>query len=275
MGLTKFVFGAALFISFAFVVALMLAGLLVYQDSKQTGEILVNTTQSNSNGVTLTFSEIAKHSTSSDCWIIISNKVYDVASYLPNHPGSAAVITPYCGQDATVAFATKGGKGSHSSFASGLLDSYYLGDVNQNVAANTGSNSNQQPTNSPPASSNLPVADINLGNILLNAAEVAKHSTSSNCWCIISDKVYDLTSYINSHPGGVSAITSYCGQDATVAFATKGGKGSHSSFASSLLNSYYIGDLNQQISASTVQQRVVNSTSSTIPRSHENEFEDD
>ena len=81
---------------------------------------------------TISAQEVAKHSSSSDCWIIISNKVYNVSSYLRSHPGGAGTITPYCGKDATHAFDTKdlGGSGAnHSSRAYNHLDSIYVGDL--------------------------------------------------------------------------------------------------------------------------------------------------
>jgi len=38
--------------------------------------------------------------------------------------------------------------------------------------------------------------------------QVKANNTSSKCWSAINDKVYDLTNWINSHPGGPGAITS-------------------------------------------------------------------
>jgi predicted heme/steroid binding protein len=73
--------------------------------------------------------------------------------------------------------------------------------------------------------------------------EIAKHDQAGDCWVILSGKVYDLTSYIKKHPGGSSKITSNCGQDATVAFQSKGGGRGHSSLALSLLPGYFVGDV--------------------------------
>lgn len=86
-------------------------------------------------------------------------------------------------------------------------------------------------------------AKTNINQSELTQTSVSKHISSSDCWLIIKDKVYDVSTYINSHPGGSEAITSYCGKDATIAFETKGGSGSHSSNAYSILDGYYIGDL--------------------------------
>ena len=78
----------------------------------------------------------------------------------------------------------------------------------------------------------------------MTVSEVAKHNSQSDCYImIINSKVYNITSYINSHPGGLGFV-SYCGQEATQAFDTKGGRGQgHSDYAVQLLNDYYIADL--------------------------------
>lgn len=86
---------------------------------------------------------------------------------------------------------------------------------------------------------------------ILTVAEVAKHSSPSDCWFIVSNKVYNVTSYINSHPGGTMRITSNCGKDATQAYQTQGGKGSHSSSATAMLQTLYIGDLGATVQSNT------------------------
>ncbi len=84
------------------------------------------------------------------------------------------------------------------------------------------------------------------------SSQVSAHDTSSSCWIIILGKVYDVTNFLSSHPGGISAITPYCGKDATSAFQTHGyaGGANHSAYAYSLLPSYYIGDLSSSATAS-------------------------
>ena len=57
------------------------------------------------------------------------------------------------------------------------------------------------------------------GEMYYTAADVAGHSTSSDCWVIIFDVVYDLTNYLNRHPGGPSIIASKCGTDATSSYS--------------------------------------------------------
>jgi cytochrome b involved in lipid metabolism len=49
-------------------------------------------------------------------------------------------------------------------------------------------------------------------------ADVKKANTRAKCWSAIDGNVYDLTSWISSHPGGASAITFLCGTDGSNAF---------------------------------------------------------
>lgn len=73
--------------------------------------------------------------------------------------------------------------------------------------------------------------------------EVAKHAISSDCWIIISGGVYDVTSFIRSHPGGSEKLSSQCGKDATSVFESQDGQGSHSAAARNQLNRLKIGTL--------------------------------
>jgi cytochrome b involved in lipid metabolism len=93
-----------------------------------------------------------------------------------------------------------------------------------------------------------------LKGITLNAAEIAKHNTASSCWVILNNKVYDFSSYLNSHPGAPSTITPFCGTDGTAAFKDKGQTGGpdHSSYAYSLLSKYLLGNVGQTFSNGTV-----------------------
>lgn len=54
-------------------------------------------------------------------------------------------------------------------------------------------------------------------------AEVATHSSAESCYTVVSGIVYDLTSWIDQHPGGREAILSLCGTDGTAAFEAQHG----------------------------------------------------
>ncbi|MCX6744687.1 MAG: cytochrome b5-like heme/steroid binding domain-containing protein [Candidatus Parcubacteria bacterium] len=79
----------------------------------------------------------------------------------------------------------------------------------------------------------------------LTLAEIAKHNSGSSCWMIIDNKVYDFTNYLNQHPGSARTMLPYCGQDGTQGYTTKDKGQPHSSYANTLLQQYYIGDLNK------------------------------
>ncbi|KAG6896886.1 hypothetical protein C0992_005450 [Termitomyces sp. T32_za158] len=49
-------------------------------------------------------------------------------------------------------------------------------------------------------------------------AQVAEHNSANSCWVIIKKYVYDVTEFLNEHPGGASIILKYAGKDATEAY---------------------------------------------------------
>jgi len=71
--------------------------------------------------------------------------------------------------------------------------------------------------------------------------EITTHNTQNDCWLIIHDQVYDITSFIDVHPGG-KAIIQGCGKDATTLFENRPESGTaHSQKAIDLMPKYLIG----------------------------------
>ena len=246
-----------LFVFWVTVASVLTAG-LVFSEKKastKSDKTVLGMTKKENNSdqdIKLTTSEVAKHNSASDCWMIVSGKVYDFTSYMNSHPGGSGTIVPYCGKDGTSAFFDK----PHSSYAQTLLPDYYIGDLNSTIP---GKKSGQAASPTPdtklktaavpfktaavpvaaPPPAQLAVTQAPQGGSVLTAADVAKHSSASDCWMIVSGKVYNVTSYVGSHPGGVGTISSYCGKDGTSAFYGL----PHSQNAANILASYYIGDL--------------------------------
>jgi cytochrome b involved in lipid metabolism len=78
----------------------------------------------------------------------------------------------------------------------------------------------------------------------ITVQELSEHSKVSDCWIALDGKVYGVTDFIKTHPGG-NALLEGCGKDATELFETRpmGSGTPHSEDARDLLPNYYIGDL--------------------------------
>lgn len=50
---------------------------------------------------TFTFDEVQQHKSKESCWVILYGNVYDVTSFLPDHPGGSKIILQLAGADAT------------------------------------------------------------------------------------------------------------------------------------------------------------------------------
>ncbi|GMI75588.1 ARABIDOPSIS CYTOCHROME B5 ISOFORM E, cytochrome B5 isoform E [Hibiscus trionum] len=69
--------------------------------------------------------------------------------------------------------------------------------------------------------------------------EVANHNKIKDCWLIISGKVYDVTPFMDDHPGGGEVLLSATAKDATNDFEDIG----HSDDARDMMEKYYIGEI--------------------------------
>jgi len=146
----------SLFIFWAVTVAVTVAGLLSYNKAQITAlnsdgtAKIGNITGVDAEAATLALSktELAKHNSRQNCWLLISGKIYDVTNFIKQHSGGAGEIIPTCGTDATAAYASRGGTGSHSSSAQAMLAAYYIGDLNQTVTTSP-SNSASKAISSP------------------------------------------------------------------------------------------------------------------------------
>jgi len=75
---------------------------------------------------TFSAAEIACHRSCNSCWIVRNGRVYDVTSFLVDHPGGAESILEYTGQDVS-AVMKDASEHEHSEAAYELLESYFIG----------------------------------------------------------------------------------------------------------------------------------------------------
>lgn len=69
--------------------------------------------------------------------------------------------------------------------------------------------------------------------------EIRKHNHSKSTWVVLHQKVYDLTKFLEEHPGGEEVLREQAGGDATEDFEDVG----HSSDAREMSKTFIIGEL--------------------------------
>ncbi|CDH55943.1 cytochrome b5 [Lichtheimia corymbifera JMRC:FSU:9682] len=74
-----------------------------------------------------------------------------------------------------------------------------------------------------------------------SSEEVAKHSTKNDLWLVVHNKVYNVTEFVQEHPGGEEVLLDEAGKDATESFEDIG----HSDEAREILEKYLIGELDE------------------------------
>ena len=72
--------------------------------------------------------------------------------------------------------------------------------------------------------------------------DVAKHNTASDAWVIVDGRVYDITSFLGSHPGGLAVTEEYLGTDISAVVRSLDVH-RHSTTAFELLEHYCIGQV--------------------------------
>ncbi|KAL4400430.1 L-lactate dehydrogenase [Malassezia pachydermatis] len=130
--------------------------------------------------------EVAKHNTKEDCWVILSNKVYNLTEFVNEHPGGPEVLKKFAGKDGTALFDKVHPKDTLEKYA---RPEWFVGDLDTGVAKR-----------------------------LLTYDEVTKHNTKDDCWIILGNKVFNFTDFVQLHPGGPEVIIKFAGKDGTKVF---------------------------------------------------------
>lgn len=71
-------------------------------------------------------------------------------------------------------------------------------------------------------------------------ADISSHNSATTCWSAINANVYDLTSWVDRHPGGRLAILMICGKDGSSLFNMQHGGQSR---VGNILTTYKIASL--------------------------------
>ncbi|PWA97141.1 cytochrome b5 [Artemisia annua] len=162
------------------------------------------------------FDDISKHNKTKDCWLIIDGKVYDVTPFMEDHPGGDEVLLAATGKDATDDFEDVG----HSDDAREMMH------------------------NSSKKSSSMA---SDLKNFVFD--DISKHNKTKDCWLIIDGKVYDVTPFMEDHPGGDEVLLAATGKDATDDFEDVG----HSDDAREMMHKHYNPDKTQDFIVKILQ----------------------
>jgi cytochrome b involved in lipid metabolism len=56
---------------------------------------------------------------------------------------------------------------------------------------------------------------ISRESVTFSMDEVAKRNTAEQCWTVVNDVVYNMTTFIKRHPAGSKDIIDMCGKDAS------------------------------------------------------------
>jgi cytochrome b involved in lipid metabolism len=116
-----------------------------------------------------------------------------------------------------------------------LLTTTQLANAALSTEQHTSPSNNSQST---PVSAEL-ITKTNVSTTY-TLAQVASNSTRASCWTVVDGIVYNITAYINSHPGGANSIAKICGIDGSTMFNNEHGAVSQQK---NILTNYRIGTL--------------------------------
>merc|ERR1740138_2002235 len=143
----------------------------------------------------ITMAEVAKHSSKTDCWVVVDGQVLDVTKFLGEHPGGELAILTFAGKDATEEF--------NMIHPPDVIGKYAPDAVIGMIGGGGGG----------AVAGGAPAAGGVAGGIPME--EVAKHTSKSDCWVVVAGQVLDVTKFLGEHPGGELAILTFAGKDAT------------------------------------------------------------
>ncbi|GET85438.1 cytochrome b5-like protein [Leishmania tarentolae] len=168
-----------------------------------------------------TKAQVAEHNSKESGWLIINNSVYDVSDFYDDHPGGRDILLAHIGTDATEGFEAV----KHSKGAMRKLERLKIGELAESERRR-----------------------------YISREQVSAKKSADGAWCVINNKVYDVTPFLDLHPGGRDILLYNAGGDATQAFTDNG----HSDTAYKMMQKYVIGDLEPSERKALVNRKATN-----------------
>ena len=88
---------------------------------------------------------------------------------------------------------------------------------------------------------------------IFTLADISGHNTKGSSWIAIHNKVYDVTHFLQQHPGGEEVLLDVLGTNATESFEDVG----HSEESRELLSRYLLGSLHEDDCEAWVEKKSV------------------
>ncbi|CAG9567154.1 putative cytochrome b-domain protein [Leishmania major strain Friedlin] len=167
--------------------------------------------------------QVAEHNKKKSGWLIINNGVYDVSDFYDDHPGGRDILLAHIGTDATEGFEAV----NHSKGAVRKLDKLKVGELPENERRR-----------------------------YISMEQVAAKKSADSAWFVINNKVYDVTPFLDLHPGGRDILLYNAGGDATQAFTDNG----HSDTAYEMMGKYVVGDVEPSERKTLVNRKATRTT---------------
>lgn len=123
----------------------------------------------------------------------------------------------------------------------------------------------------PTLEESAPSVSAPAGMINLSTSEIKNHNAKADCWSIVNGKVYNLTSYVQRHPGGNAVIANICGKDGTSSFTNQHNTQNK---PNSVLTGFLLGSVGASITADVANKVVTPPASSNDEESDEESDED-
>ena len=154
-----------------------------------------------------TLDDVAQHATREDCWIAVGDGVYDVTEFMEIHPGGIGMLKMVAGKDATQHFQEM----HRPEILTTIGASYRIGTLQGGVPTEAQSAGAE-------AQAPLAGAADAAATAVYTLDDVAQHATREDCWIAVEGGVYDVTEFMEIHPGGIGMLKMVAGKDATQHF---------------------------------------------------------